>query len=219
MSKIVLDYYETLIFDCDGVILNSNKIKTKAFYDTAKIFGDKSALALKNYHLLNGGISRYEKFTYLFTNILCRPFESGEIDELLFNFSNEVKKALLTCEVASNIDELREKTKSAKWMIASGGDQIELREVFSIRGLDEYFDCGIFGSPDDKYEILKREKRKGNITGKCLFLGDSEYDYQVATAEKMDFIFLSQWTEVKNWKEKFKHNVYNDLADLLVLKT
>ena len=53
MSRIVLGYYDTFIFDCDGVILNSNKIKTKAFYDTAKIFGDKSALALKNYHLLN----------------------------------------------------------------------------------------------------------------------------------------------------------------------
>ena len=215
MSKLELSKYSTIIFDCDGVILNSNDIKTNAFYEIAKVYGHLPALELINYHKINGGVSRYEKFKYLFTNILCRPFESEEIGKLLLNFSNEVKKALLTCEVASNIKELREKTKSAKWMIVSGGDQIELREVFYKRGLDAYFDCGIFGSPDDKYEILKREKRKGNITGKSLFLGDSEYDYQVATAEKMDFIFLSKWTEVKNWKEKFTHNAYNDLADLL----
>ena len=105
MSNIDLDSYETFIFDCDGVILNSNKIKTKAFYDTAKVFGDKSALALKDYHVLNGGISRYEKFRYLFNNILCRPVETKQIEKLLLNFSNEVKKALLTCEMADNIKE------------------------------------------------------------------------------------------------------------------
>jgi len=39
MPKIELKQYKTLIFDCDGVILNSNKIKTQAFYDVAKIYG------------------------------------------------------------------------------------------------------------------------------------------------------------------------------------
>jgi beta-phosphoglucomutase-like phosphatase (HAD superfamily) len=38
-----------LIFDCDGVILTSNKIKSQAFYDVAKIYGHEPAQALKDY--------------------------------------------------------------------------------------------------------------------------------------------------------------------------
>lgn len=215
MFKIDLTQYQTLVFDCDGVILNSNRIKTQAFYDVAKVYGHDPAQTLKDYHILNGGISRYEKFEYLFTNILQKPIEAQELKQLLLNFSKEVKKALLTCEVAIHIRELREKTKNTKWLIVSGGNQTELREVFQQRNLDGYFDGGIFGSPDDKDAILKNEVNKRNIIGKSLFLGDSMYDYQSATTAQMDFIFLSKWTEVRNWEDKFSNNSCLDLSSLL----
>ena len=201
MSKIDLTQYQTLIFDCDGVILNSNKIKTQAFYDVAKIYGHGPAQTLKDYHVQNGGISRYKKFEYLLKNILQKPIKKQELNELLSNFSKEVKKALLICEVASNIKEFRDKTRNTKWLIVSGGDQAELREIFEQRGLSNYFDGGIFGSPDDKDVILKNETKNRNIIGKSLFLGDSMYDYQAANTAKMDFIFISKWTEVKDWKK------------------
>jgi len=57
-----LNEYQTLVFDCDGVVLNSNKIKTQAFYEAAKHFGHESAQALVDYPVANGGISRYAKF-------------------------------------------------------------------------------------------------------------------------------------------------------------
>lgn len=201
MSKIDLTQYQTLIFDCDGVILNSNKIKTQAFYDVAKIYGHGPAQTLKDYHVQNGGISRYKKFEYLLTNILQKPIKKQELSELLSNFSKEVKQALLVCEVATDIKELRDKTRNTKWLIVSGGDQAELREIFEQRGLSNYFDGGIFGSPDDKDVILKNETKNRNIIGKSLFLGDSMYDYQAANTAKMDFIFISKWTEVKDWKK------------------
>ena len=215
MSKIDLTQYQTLIFDCDGVILNSNKIKTQAFYNVAKIYGHEPAQKLKDYHILHGGISRYEKFEYLFTNILHRPIEIQDLNGLLSNFSKEVKKSLLNCEIAESIKELREKTKEIKWLIVSGGDQTELREVFKQRGLNSYFDGGIFGSPDSKKKILKNEVANCNIIGKSLFLGDTVLDYESAKNAKMDFIFLSKWTEVKDWHKKFTNNSYTDLTALL----
>jgi len=54
-----LNEYQALVFDCDGVVLNSNKIKTQAFYEATKQFGHESAQALVDYHVANGGISRY----------------------------------------------------------------------------------------------------------------------------------------------------------------
>jgi phosphoglycolate phosphatase-like HAD superfamily hydrolase len=210
-----LNQYQTLIFDCDGVILNSNKIKTQAFYDVAKVYGHEPAQKLREYHVKNGGISRYEKFEYLLVNILQKSIEKQELNQLLSHFSREVKKALLECEVAKNIKELREKTKNTKWLIVSGGDQAELRDVFKQRNLDGYFDGGIFGSPDNKDTILNNEINNNNILGKSLFLGDSMYDYRVATTAQMDFIFLSKWTELKHWSSVFNDNSYNDLTALM----
>jgi HAD superfamily hydrolase (TIGR01549 family) len=197
MTKNITEY-QTFVFDCDGVVLNSNKIKTQAFYDVAKVYGHEPAQALKDYHVQNGGISRFVKFEYLLTEILKKPLDQTELKQLLDNFAHEVKKALITCEVAEGLDELKERTQQANWLIVSGGDQDELREVFKARGLDHYFDGGIFGSPDTKDIILAREIESGNITRPALFLGDSKYDYQAAQAAGLDFIFLTQWTEVKD---------------------
>lgn len=65
--------------------------------------------------------------------------EEPDRDELLSTYADEVRQALLTCEVAEGLSELREKTAHANWLIVSGGDQVELRSVFAERGLSKFF--------------------------------------------------------------------------------
>jgi phosphoglycolate phosphatase-like HAD superfamily hydrolase len=154
---------------------------------------------LLDYNVQNGGISRYAKFEYFITEILNQDFDEALNHKLLQRFAQAVKEGLMNCEVAEGLDELREKTVHANWLIVSGGDQEELREVFVARGLDHYFDGGIFGSPDNKDTILERELNNGNITKSALFLGDSKYDYQAAKQVDLDFVFLTDWTEVNSW--------------------
>jgi hypothetical protein len=47
----VLQSATTLVFDCDGVVLNSNRIKTEAFRLVAAPYGEAAAEALVQYHL------------------------------------------------------------------------------------------------------------------------------------------------------------------------
>lgn len=196
-----LNKFNTFVFDCDGVILDSNKIKTEAFYEAARDYGHVPAQALKEYHVKNGGISRYKKFDYFLTEIVGKEADEKELNKLLDKFAGEVKKGMRSCAVAEGIEDLRNKTLHAKWLIASGGDQAELREIFKDRNLDKYFDGGIFGSPDNKNTILAREMKNRNITQPALFLGDSKYDYLAATSEKLDFLFISSWSEVSSWEK------------------
>lgn len=193
--------YKSIIFDCDGVILDSNKVKTDAFYEVTKHFGHEAASALVQYHTANGGISRYLKFQYFLEEILGQPFEKEILDDLLARFSREVKDRLMTCKITKGLDDLKAVCKEANWLIVSGGDQNELREIFSARDLNQYFDGGIFGSPDKKDDILKREIASGRIRDKALFLGDSKYDFEVANNANMDFVFISQWTEVQDYDD------------------
>lgn len=214
MCNSFLSQYETFVFDCDGVILNSNQIKTQAFYNVAKVYGHTAAQELRDYHIENGGISRYKKFQHLFVNILHREASDQEYSRLLESFSKEVKNFLLSCEVAKDIEILREKTKNSKWLIVSGGDESELREVFCRRKLDHLFDNGIFGSPKDKDMIIKNKKEEMVISGKSLFLGDSMYDYSVAKRADMDFIFITEWTEVHHWKQWCQKSQINSILNL-----
>lgn len=198
-----VQHYHTIVFDCDGVLLNSNIIKTKAFYHCVLPYGEAAAQAFLDYHVKNGGISRYKKFEYFMDKIvpsLAENMVNPDIEQLLSEYAKRVKKELLQCEIAESLHTLRQKTQYTNWLVVSGSDQQELREIFAMRGLTELFDGGVFGSPETKDEILVREIQNGNIQQSALFLGDSRYDHEAACNAGLDFIFVYGWSEMKNWK-------------------
>lgn len=201
-----LPEYRTLVFDCDGVVLNSNQVKTEAFYQAALPYGEAAAQALVDYHVANGGVSRYRKFEYLIGELLALPESLELLDALLKRYAALVYVGLRSCAVAPGLHALRERLPDANWLIVSGGDQLELREVFVERGLAPLFDGGIYGSPDAKDLILARELARGNIRTPALFLGDSRFDHKCATAAGLDFVFLSGWSEFTGWAEYFSAN-------------
>lgn len=196
--------YQTLVFDCDGVVLNSNKVKTEAFFKAALPYGETAAQQLVDYHVARGGISRYKKFEWFVENVVVG--QSGpDLEQLLAAYAAEVRLGLMSCDIAEGLTALKLLTPQANWLIISGGDQQELREVFAERDIDKLFDGGIFGSPDDKIDIIKREKSKNNIRTPALFIGDSQYDYVAASTCELEFCFVNSWSEFVGWKEFFRY--------------
>ena len=204
-----LSKYNSIIFDCDGVILNSNKVKTRAFKVATKSYGDQYSNELVSYHLLNGGISRYEKFNYFLDSIVkikSKPKKKLLRNELLSLYKNETEKGLLSAEVTYGLDILRDQTHDITWSIVSGGDQKELNYIFKEKGINLLFDGGIYGSPDTKDQIIKREIKNGRIRFPCLLLGDSKLDHEVASLNSIDFIFISEWSDFKLYRNYCKDN-------------
>lgn len=219
-SKIDLKKYKTIVFDCDGVILDSNVVKTEAYFRTAKNLGanNQQAQALVDYHIKLGGISRYHKFDWYLREVLQQSATERAIQVFLDEFSRELEVGLMQCAIAEGLQELRDATADAKWMILSGGDQQEIRDLFAKRDLTKHFDGGLFGSPDNKDTVLAREKDNGNLQFPALFVGDSKYDHEASTAAGLDFIFVSDWTEVPDWQkycEQHKLNVFPSIQALL----
>ena len=212
--------YKTLVFDCDGVVLNSNQLKIQAYFDVAIKFGasETQAQALVDHHVKLGGISRYPKFEYFLREIMQQPVTEQAMQALLTSFTAEVKRLLIDCEISPYLTHVRNANPDAKWMIISGGDQAELREIFKQRGIDGLFDAGVFGSPDNKDTILAREITAENIVKPALFIGDSRYDHQASTKAGLDFVFLSAWTDVEGWQDycaRHQIEVFNHLGDLI----
>ncbi|MCP9827925.1 HAD family hydrolase [Synechococcus sp. L2F] len=218
--------YSSIIFDCDGVVLDSNRIKTEAFRIAAQPYGSAAADALVAHHVANGGVSRYKKFATFLELILPEHAPNAvagqdgpDVEQLLMTYAKAVRTGLMTCAVADGLEALRASTPHARWLIVSGGDQKELRQIFAERGIAQLFDGGIFGSPDTKDQILAREIESDTITKPALFLGDSRYDYTAATAAGLDFAFVHGWTELPEWNTFVTDESIPSVAALLDLLT
>ena len=206
------------MFDCDGVVLDSNRIKTEAFRTAALPFGPESADRLRAYHLENGGVSRYLKFRHFLESIVEGEAPAGSYERLLDRYATEVTRGLSTAPVAPGLQRIRDETRSATWILASGGDQTELRGVFEERGLSRFFDGGIYGSPTPKDEILASCRDRGLLDRPALFLGDSRYDFEVASDFGLDFLFVEAWSEFQEWQDHQRVHGYRSvrtLSDLL----
>jgi len=209
--------YELILFDCDGVILNSNKIKSEAFFKVASKFSVDSADELVDYNKTHGGVSRYKKFQHYAETILPKYEEINlKESELLKKFGDVVCEALLNCEMSPYLSGLRDEFKNSNWAVVSGGDQDELRYVFNERKISHFFKKGIWGSPSNKYEIIKNNF-ENYLKSKVLYLGDSELDYDVAEYFNFDFIFISDWTELSNWKKFVAKNSINSIGNIGML--
>jgi len=96
-----INQYSTLIFDCDGVILNSNFQKIEAYRNAAIKFGadTNQAEALVKHHIELTGISRNIKFHYFLETIMGRKATEEDMNFLFKNLNNEVISLLKNCEV------------------------------------------------------------------------------------------------------------------------
>ena len=85
---------KAVIFDLDGVIIESAEIKTKAF---ELLFADypENIGEIIDYHKRNAGISRYIKFRHFYEEILGKELSSQKAAELGERFSQIVMEQVL----------------------------------------------------------------------------------------------------------------------------
>ena len=206
--------YSHLFFDCDGVILNSNKIKTDAFYKLALNFGELQAQKLVNHHLENGGISRYEKIKFFQKNILKNK-NIKLYQELVDNYGKILKEKLINAEISKGVFKIKQFFPNSKITVVSGSDQNELRWLFKEKRIDHLFNNGIFGSPKNKIEILEEIFSGFKGDEKSIFIGDSKYDFEVSKFFKIDFAFISDWSDLSDWTKFARINKIKTFKDIL----
>ena len=218
-----LEKYNTFIFDCDGVVLNSNFIKANCFYLSVKDFGEEIAFEFKNYHASAGGISRIKKYDYLINEIFPKfKIKVKNKDDLKNKFISKYEKLLknyiFNSDLSPYLINFKKKYNSNNWIMISGSEQNELRKILIQKGINNLFNLGIFGSPLTKNYLLKKKIKDNEIKFPAIFFGDSKVDYFAAKNANVDFIFLYEWTDLENWNEFCNINKINfakNLGDLL----
>ena len=172
-----------IVFDCDGVILESVDAKTEAFSRIGAEFGEEARDGLVTYHRMYGGVSRFKKFEWLYETFLHKPISRDELLRLNEQFTLCAYNAVLECPLVPGIAEVLDRWHGQVPMyVASGAPQEELREIMARRGLDRYFD-GIYGSPPEKTELLRGIlERSGAHPTDAVMVGDASTDQYAAEA-------------------------------------
>ena len=213
-----INEYDIFIFDCDGVILESNKLKSNAFTEALPDEPPDLVAEFVEYHKENGGISRYEKFRYYYEGMKKQVEAEAKIEKALNNFAAIVSQGLILCNYIPGALEFIEKLfkLNKRMFVVSGSDENELIQVFIKRGIDHYFEK-IYGSPANKSENTSKvvSNLKKPIIG--LFFGDSKSDYDAAKNFGIDFVFVKDYSEWENGLEIMDHkNTINSFEKILL---
>lgn len=174
--------WESVFFDFDGVILDSVDVKTKAFAKMFRSYGPSIEKSVVEYHLNNGGVSRFDKFRYYYEVLLNKPITEEIIKDLSMKFSELVMEGVMASPFIPGAKEslvfLKEKGVPSYVVSATPDEEINL--IVEKKGLKEYFE-EIHGSPRKKGEICREIiNRKRYNPQNCLFVGDAMSDYDAA---------------------------------------
>ena len=179
------------IFDCDGVLILSNKLKTESFYEIAsKFVPNKLAQKFIDFHKANGGVSRWEKFSYL--RNISTDFDLPSVDCLSEEFASLVDSKLNTISPIPGAIEYVEKLakESATIYVVSGGEQSQVRRI--LMNLKFNIDRErVFGSPTNKFNHFKNIRNKHQFIDAMTY-GDSLLDAKCAISINSKFTFVSQ---------------------------
>jgi phosphoglycolate phosphatase-like HAD superfamily hydrolase len=182
--------WQSIIFDFDGVIVESGDIKTNAFADLYQSYGDSIVKEVVRYHKLNGGLSRYKKFRYFQQYLLKKqPLTQDEEDKLDETFSRLVVEAVIASDSVPGADEfIQIEASRIPLFIASGTPETELNTIVTRRGLDPYF-TEVRGSPKLKETLIAEILSAHDLTPeRVLMIGDALIDYQSAQVNNLAFL-------------------------------
>ena len=203
---------KAVIFDFDGVLVESAHVKTEAFRKLFSRWPDKADEGVA-FHLKNMGISRYIKFKYFYENII-REHYSEEIGfKLGSEFSGIVLEKIKAAPFVNGTKVFLENCHSEySFYIASGTPDEELLEIVSFKMIHRYFD-GIFGSSLTKTEIINNilgtDSLKNNMV---VFVGDAASDKKAAEETGVHFV-LRVTHENRDLRSTCRHEI-SDLTEL-----
>lgn len=198
-----LSDYHVFIFDCDGVILDSNALKIKAMQRTLeKVSADRRAiLTCIEYFRKNFGRSRFHHINTFVQDILNVPEteKKKRYEAILSGYSEQCKSLYLKADITPGFLDFVQRLQGNLY-VASGSEQEELRFIFKQRGLDPLF-SEIYGSPDTKQSIIANiidQNKSSNV----IMFGDALSDMSAAESNAIDFVAYLPFSNVSDELKK-----------------
>jgi phosphoglycolate phosphatase-like HAD superfamily hydrolase len=190
-----------IVFDFDGVILESADVKTEAFVELYAAHGPDVVAKVRAHHLANLGLSRFKKFEWISENVFGRQLTEADRIALGDRFSELALAKVLAAPFVPGA-EAALAAIALPMFVASGTPQDELALIVERRGLSPWF-REVHGTPAEKPQILRDlMARHGFAPDQVLFVGDGLTDHKAAVATGVCFLardtapFHDEWARL-----------------------
>jgi len=196
------------VFDVDGVLLDSARAKSQAFYDTALKYGPGPADQMRLHHQQAGSIGRRPRWEHFYTSILNRTPVGSELEDAIAECTQRIAESTAAAPLLPGVLTYLEVSPQSK-IVVSGIAQPELDTILTQKGLAQYFEA-VYGG--DKRAIL----RDLNLS-EAVYYGDTEDDWRTATEAGLEFVLIygaSEWTD---W-QAYPITAYRDFEGLIMAK-
>lgn len=180
--------FEVILFDFDGVLIESVGIKDYAFETLFKDHPEHLD-EIMEYHLSNNATVRFEKFRYITENILGKRYNEETEKSLSKKFTSLVFRSLVDCPYVQGAKEILDFYRDKiPIYLASRSPADELDEILEARKLKKYFKK-IYAVPWIKTNAIRDIMDRENITPEeIVFIGDSYEDFKSAQSAGIFFI-------------------------------
>ncbi|SDK10991.1 HAD family hydrolase [Billgrantia gudaonensis] len=178
-----------LVFDFDGVILDSARLKRQAFADLYADEPDEQRRDVVAYLERRGGQPREVKFRHIEGHILGRDASEPRIQALCRHFKERVEQRLLEAPaIPGALPFLERWAGTVPLYLLSATPESELQTITARRGLDRYF-LEVIGAPPDKVTGLRNLLvRRAHDAAATVMIGDSYNDYRAARSNGTIFV-------------------------------
>ena len=190
-----------IVFDFDGVVLESGDVKTEAFVELFAEHGAEVQAQVHQHHLENLGVSRFKKFSWIYENVLRAPLSDADSKSLGDKFSSLALEKVMTSPFVPGAREaLVALAARFPLFVASGTPQNELDMIVARRELNSLF-REVHGTPSEKPEILNGIMKRYSLSApEILFIGDGTSDHKAAVATGVEFLARDTPPMSEHWK-------------------
>ena len=180
---------EAIIFDFDGVIIESVGVKADGFAMLYCPYGKNVVNQVLKHHYANGGVSRYDKFRFYHKNFLGSDLSDVELQVLGKRFSEFVVRRIIEAPyVKGALEFLTENYRKYSFFVSTGTPQNEIEIITKEKSIFNFF-IEIFGTPSSKFEHITTIMNKYSLAkNKTLFIGDSIIDKNAANKAGIQFV-------------------------------
>ncbi len=186
-----LSSYSSIIFDFDGVILDTLPMKAAAFASLFPNISPSEASRIKNHHFSHGGVSRMYKIPLYATWAGLPSLSDDQIANYSEQFSFTVSHLIRTAPPLPGVLEYIKLFHTTQQLyIASASALSDLNDILPFLGINKCF-RRVYGSPPSKIENLHSLFSSYDLQpSACCFIGDSVSDFDIARRLNLDFFCI-----------------------------